>query len=225
MKYVFIVLTLYAGLIGLSNAQELAYPDSFNEPMELFPDAMGDFFFPISSENDLAQAYFNQGFQLMYSFAKEDAVRSFQASHLADPDCAVCWWGESWAWGSYLNGAMTSAQAPRAYFALKQALLRIDSANEKEADMIRALEVRYIENFDPANRRLQDKDYADAMGELAKKYPDDLDLPLQRHLKEKSFMLQSTTQTESLRKKREHKYLRKSKMSRHNMAFICRLNR
>ena len=107
MKYVFIILTLYAGLIGLSNAQELAYPDSFNEPMELFPDAMGDFFFPISSENDLAQAYFNQGFQLMYSFAKEDAVRSFQASHLADPDCAVCWWGESWAWGSYLNGAMT----------------------------------------------------------------------------------------------------------------------
>ena len=176
MKYVFIILTLYAGLIGLSNAQELAYPDSFNEPMELFPDAMGDFFFPISSENDLAQAYFNQGFQLMYSFAKEDAVRSFQASHLADPDCAVCWWGESWAWGSYLNGAMTSAQAPRAYFALKQALLRIDSANEKEADMIRALEVRYIEDFDPANRRLQDKDYADAMGELAKKYPDDLDL-------------------------------------------------
>ena len=72
MKYVFIVLTLYAGLIGLSNAQELAYPDSFNEPMELFPGAMGDFFFPISSENDLAQAYFNQGFQLMYSFAKEE---------------------------------------------------------------------------------------------------------------------------------------------------------
>ena len=95
---------------------------------------------------------------------------------MADPDCAICYWGEAWSWGSYLNGAMTTAQAPRAYNALQQALARIDSATTKEADMIRTLAVRYIEDFDPETRRVQDQAYADAMGELAAKYPDDLDI-------------------------------------------------
>ena len=157
-------------------AQEIEYPPSFNEPMQLFPQAMGDFHFPISSSNDLAQAYFDQGFQLMYAFAKDDAARSFQASHLADPDCAICYWGEAWAWGSYLNGAMTTAQAPRAYFALQQALADIDNATPKEADMIRSLQTRYVEDFDPQTRRVQDQAYALEMARLAQKYPDDLNL-------------------------------------------------
>lgn len=176
MKRIYLIGLIAAFISSLGVAQEIDYPDSFNEPMELFPEAMGDFHWEISSDNELAQEYFNQGFQLMYSFAKDDAARSFQASHLADPDCAVCWWGEAWAWGSYLNGAMTTTQAPRAYFALQQALARIDSATEKEADMIRALEVRYVSDFDPETRRVQDEAYAEAMAEVANKYPDDLEL-------------------------------------------------
>jgi hypothetical protein len=164
------------GISMNSIAQEIDYPDSFNEPMKLFDSAMGDFHFPISSDSEMAQTYFDQGFQLMYSFAKDDSARSFQASNMADPDCAICYWGEAWSWGSYLNGAMTTAQAPRAYNALQQALARIDSATAKEADMIRTLAVRYIEDFDPETRRVQDQAYADAMGELAAKYPDDLDI-------------------------------------------------
>jgi len=42
--------------------------------------------------------------------------------------------------------------------------------------------------------------------------------------KEKSFMLQSTILIESLRRKRELKFLKKFKMSRHNMASICQLS-
>ena len=158
------------------NAQEIDYPAAFDEPMPLLTGALGELEFQISSDNEEAQAYFNQGFQLMYAFAKQDAARSFRQSHLADPDCAVCYWGEAWAWGSYLNGAMTTAEAPRAYFALQEALKRIDSATTKEADMIRALSVRYIEDYDPENRRVQDEAYADAMADLAEKYPDDLNL-------------------------------------------------
>ena len=155
-------------------SQNVEYPESFDQPMELYPEAMGSFHFTISSENQLAQAYFNQGFQLMFAFAKEEAARSFQASHLADPDCAICWWGEAWAWGSYLNGAMTTTQAPRAFFAVQQALSRLDNATQKEIDMIKALQVRYIDSFEPQNRREQDQAYADAMADLAGKYPDDL---------------------------------------------------
>ena len=168
--------TLCCSMNMITIAEEIDYPDAFDEPMNLFNSAMGDFNFPISSDNEMAQAYFDQGFQLMYSFAKEDSARSFQASHTADPDCAICYWGEAWSWGSYLNGAMTAAQAPRAYNALQQALVRINNATAKEADMIRALAIRYVEDFDPEARRIQDQAYADSMGELSAKYPDDLDI-------------------------------------------------
>ena len=169
---IMLVIILFSG----SFSQEGNYPESFKEPIKLFDEALGDFHFPISSRVENAQRFFNQGFQLMYAFAKEDAARSFQASHLADPECAICWWGEAWAWGSYLNGAMTTAQAPRAYFALQQAMQRIDSATQKESDMIHALQARYIKDFKPETRRIQDQAYADAMAILAEKYPNDEDL-------------------------------------------------
>ena len=61
------------GISMNSIAQEIDYPDSFNEPMKLFDSAMGDFHFSISSDSEMAQTYFDQGFQLMYSFAKDDS--------------------------------------------------------------------------------------------------------------------------------------------------------
>ncbi|MEX0619677.1 MAG: hypothetical protein WDZ76_14690 [Pseudohongiellaceae bacterium] len=167
---------LTAFFAGFSSAQDISWPDPFNDPMPLFDEAMGNFHYPISTDNEIAQAYFDQGFQLMYSFAKIDSARSFREAQLADPDCAICYWGEAWSWGSYLNGAMTAADAPRAYYALQQALARIDRASPREADMIRALSVRYIQNFEPAERRVQDQAYADAMADLAEKYPENLDI-------------------------------------------------
>lgn len=163
-------------LIGSSVAAEVSYPDEFATPMPLLGDVLGDFHYPISSQSELAQQYFDQGIKMMYSYAKVEASRSFREAHAADPECAICYWGEAWSWGSYLNGAMTTAEAPRAYAALTKALELIDNASEKEADLIHALEARYIENYDPATRRTQDQAYADAMAAISRKYPDDLDI-------------------------------------------------
>lgn len=176
IKYKFLTIIAGCAVAVGALAQDIDYPDSFDDPMRLYPQAMGDFHFPISSENELAQAYFDQGFQLMYAFAKEDAARSFREAQLADPDCAICYWGEAWAWGSYLNGAMTTAEGPRAWYALQEAVDRIDAAAPKESDMIRALQSRYVENYDPEQRRQQDEAYAEAMAALSARYPDDLDL-------------------------------------------------
>ena len=60
-------------------------PKDFNEPMKLFPKALGKFTRPISSKNPDAQAYFDQGFQLMYAFGKQDAARSFRERRKARP--------------------------------------------------------------------------------------------------------------------------------------------
>ena len=150
-------------------------PESFNEPMPLYETALGDHHHEISSANEKAQAYFNQGFRLMYAFGKQDAVRSFREAWKHDPDCAICYWGEAWAWGSYLNGPMRPFEAPHAYAAMREAVARVDGASPKERAYIEALTPSYVEDFDPGKRREQDEAYAEAMRELAGAYPDDLD--------------------------------------------------
>ena len=157
---------------GVAHAQ---VPARYTAPIELSPAALGTFTRPISSTSKEAQAFFDQGFQLMYAFAKVYAVRSFRESWTRDPNCAICYWGEAWAWGSYLNGPMTAEEGPGAYEAIQKALSLKQYATPKERDFIDALAVRYVKDFVPARRLEQDRPYAEAAGRLAEKYPDDLD--------------------------------------------------
>jgi tetratricopeptide (TPR) repeat protein len=153
-----------------------AIPKYVKDPIPLYTTALGPFTRPISSKNAEAQAFFTQGFQMQYAFARLDAIRSFREAWKRDPDCAICYWGEAWAWGSYLNGPMSAEQSPFAYYAEQKALQLMDQhANAKEKAFIQALSVRYVKNFDPAKRREQDSAYAEAMKKLAETYPDDLD--------------------------------------------------
>ncbi len=173
-------LVLAAGLTaGMGVAQhdhESDLPENFDQPMPLFEKALGGFKRPISSTNQEAQAYFNQGFQMMYAFATRDATRSFREAEKRDPDCAICYWGEAWSWGSYLNGPMTKKDAPHAYEAIRKALeLAPNHADERERAFIEAMKVRYVADFDPDKRKEQDKAYAEAMRQVYERYPDDLD--------------------------------------------------
>ncbi len=151
-------------------------PASFSEPMPLYSAALGSFTRPISSSNAEAQAYFDQGFQLKYAFAKLDAVRSFREAWMRDPTCAICYWGEAWAWGPFLNGGLGPNQAHHAYAAIQKALaLAEDHASPSEKAFIDAMAVRYVEDFDPDKRKEQDTAYAEAMRLVAERYPDDLE--------------------------------------------------
>jgi len=151
--------------------------ERYTDPIEIYRTGLGTFARPISSTNAEAQAFFNQGFQMMWSFAKPEAVRSFRESWKRDPNCAICYWGEAWAWGSYLNAPMSPEEAPHAYAAVQKAReLASAHANPKERALIDALSVRYVAQFDPNTRVEQDRAYADAMQKLADTYKDDLDI-------------------------------------------------
>jgi tetratricopeptide (TPR) repeat protein len=169
-------------LSGAAWAQPINAPDPgplpkyVADPIKLLSGALGTFHRPISSTNPEAQKYFDQGFQMMYAFARLDAVRSFREAWKRDPNCAICYWGEAWAWGSYLNGPMPAEQSPFAFYALRKAIsLKDVQASPVEKDFIDALAPRYVEKFDPKTRRQQDEAYAESMRKLAEKYPDDLD--------------------------------------------------
>src|SRR5262249_16077920 len=102
--------------------------------------------------------------------------RSFREAQRRDPDCAICYWGEAWAWGPYVNGRMTAAEAPHAYAASRRAsALAEHHASPKERAYIEAMMVRYVEPFDPFDHAREDRAYADAMARVAQRYPDDLD--------------------------------------------------
>ena len=167
-----------AGIVaaGSANAQFAYDIDSLlTAPMPLIPEALGDFTHPISTDVPEAQAYFDQGFQLMYAFGKPEAIRSFREAWRRDPNCAMCYWGEAWSWGSYLNLAMSTDDAPHAWAAIQKALELRKHASAKEQAYIDALRYRYVENYDIDRRREQDEAYAIAMRAVYEQYPDDLD--------------------------------------------------
>ncbi len=164
------------GVSAAAQAPRRSVFERYTDPIEIYKNGLGTFSRKISSANREAQAFFDQGFQMMYSFAKPEAVRSFREAWKRDPGCAICYWGEAWAWGSYLNSPMTAEEAPHAYTALQKALELKPTADSKERAMIDALAVRYVANFEAAKRVEQDRAYAAAMEKVAAQYPDDLDI-------------------------------------------------
>ncbi|MDW3196483.1 MAG: hypothetical protein R8G66_29175 [Cytophagales bacterium] len=147
------------------------------KPIELIPEALGVFERPIQTKSVKAQDFFNQGFQLRYAFAINEAISSFREAQEEDPDCVMCYWGEAWALGSYINSHMKADKAPLALEAINKALELLDE-NTAEVDraLIESMQVRYVEDFDYETRRNQDSLYADAMAKVHERFPDDLDV-------------------------------------------------
>jgi tetratricopeptide (TPR) repeat protein len=137
-------------------------------------EGLGDYSMPVTSDVKEVQRWFDQGLALTYGFNHDAAERSFLKAAELDPDCAMCWWGASLVLGPHVNAAMDPANNPKAWDRLQRAKTSAKEATDRERAFIKALSARYAEN-PPENRRPLDEAYAVAMGELAEKYPDDLD--------------------------------------------------
>jgi hypothetical protein len=147
-------------------------PKYVADPIPIYTVGLGPFTKTITTRNPEAQALFSQGMQMMYSFAKLDAVRSFRAAWQRDASCAICYWGEAWAWGSYLNGPILAEHSPFAYAAAKKALaLKANAKLPWEVAFIDAIQSRYVEKFEPSKRMDQERAYAAAMEKVAAALP------------------------------------------------------
>ncbi len=137
----------------------------------------GDYTRTIDTDAPLAQAYFDQGMQMVYAFTLPVAIRSFEEAQRQDPDCAVCFWGEAKARGPFLNGRLTNANAGPAYEAAQRALSLIQRTDDPmEKALIRAMSIRYTPEHDPDTRAALDSAYTRAMSEVHSLYPEDLDV-------------------------------------------------
>ncbi len=140
----------------------------------LFGD-LGDHSRAISTELELAQRYFDQGLILIYGFNHFEAARSFREAQRLDPNCAMCAWGEAYALGPNINKPMDDADVAAAWSAVEKAQAAATSAESWERDLVDALATRYASE-PVADRSGLDAAYADAMREVARNHPDDLDI-------------------------------------------------
>ena len=66
-------------------------------------DGLGSITYKITTANERAQAYFDQGLRLAYAFNHGEAQRAFRKAQKLDPDCAMCFWGEALVLGPNIN--------------------------------------------------------------------------------------------------------------------------
>ena len=64
---------------------------------------LGNLHFPITTTNDRAQAFFDQGLKLSYAFNHAEAHRSFMEAARLDPNSAMAYWGQAFALGPNIN--------------------------------------------------------------------------------------------------------------------------
>ena len=142
------------------------------QPIAFVPEAIGPYHWPITTDTLRAQQYFDQGMQLRYGYSVGEAARSMAMARRLDPDCAICYWGEAFALGSFLNSGMSAEDSVLAHRAITRAEALIDHASPVEADLIRAALVRYPADYDPDARRPVDEAFAEAMAGVYARHPE-----------------------------------------------------
>src|SRR5215208_2168520 len=135
---------------------------------------LGDINHPVSTNNADAQKFFNQGLAYLYGFNHAEAVRSFKQAAQLDPQLAMAYWGVALAMGSNYNVPADGPSLLEAYASLQKAVALAPKVSEHERAYIDALSKRYSADLQ-ADRQKLAVDYKNAMGQLAKTYPDDLD--------------------------------------------------
>jgi tetratricopeptide (TPR) repeat protein len=144
-----------------------------------FFDGLGDFHRKVTTSSPEAQRYFDQGMRLLWAFNHDESTRSFAAAGTLDPDCALCWWGVALTVGPNYNfPEMAAPRAKIAWEALQRAEQAAATASPVEQALIAALAKRYTgpEPLDPSNEIPNLTGYAEAMKQVAAKFPDDADV-------------------------------------------------
>src|SRR5687768_8519574 len=137
---------------------------------------LGSHTFPVSTSNQLAQQYMNQGLNLSYAFNHAEAGRAFREAARLDPALAMAYWGQALVLGPNINAHMEAKNEVSALELVRKAASLGAGASDRERALIDALEKRYTGN--PEDRKANDKAYANAMREVYRRFPGDQDIAM-----------------------------------------------
>lgn len=149
-------------------------PDSARPDGAPLVQGLGSHHHQIETPSPEAQRYFDQGMVLLFGFNHNEAIRSFERAARLDPQSPMPHWAIAFASGPNINAPMTEEGAKRAMKELEAAQALVSRAPAREQAYVAALVARY--STDPAKSRASlDLAFADAMRELSRAYPSDLD--------------------------------------------------
>ena len=135
---------------------------------------LGDAHHPVSTKNVEAQKFFDQGLRFIYAFNHDEAARSFQRAAALDPKLAMAYWGIAEAVGPNYNDPASEDRFKQAHEAIQKGVDLSGSASPSEQGYIKAMALRFP--ADPkADLHAAAEQYRDAMRDLVKAFPDDLD--------------------------------------------------
>lgn len=140
---------------------------------------LGGFHRNASTKSPLAQAYFDQGMRLLWAFNHDEATRSFARAAEIDPTCAACFWGVALTLGpNYNMPMMAEARARVGWEAVERARALEGRASLVERALIEAIAKRFAgpKPLDPMSSAPVLAAYAEAMKDLARRFPNDLDV-------------------------------------------------
>ncbi|MAL99661.1 MAG: hypothetical protein CL583_14555 [Alteromonadaceae bacterium] len=156
---------------GVGFAGERAEPTASETGEVPLYAGLGDWTYPVTTQSERAQAYFDQGFKLAWAFNHAEAARAFRAAQRVDPACAMCFWGEAFVLGPNINDGMHAAAVTPAFEAISRAVSLAEGTTATEKSLIGALANRYSRNGD--QRQALDQAWAEAMAAVAEQYQDD----------------------------------------------------
>ena len=135
---------------------------------------LGDLHHPVSTHSLEAQKFFDQGLRFIYAFNHDEAARSFQHAAELDPKLAMAYWGVAEAVGPNYNDPADPDRYKRAHDAVQKAADLFSAASPSEQAYIQAMAKRFP--ADPnSDLKKAAEDYRDAMRDVARQFPDDLD--------------------------------------------------
>lgn len=137
---------------------------------------LGDLHRKVTTSSPQAQRYFDQGLAFLYAFNHDEAIRSFRQASIIDRECAMAHWGVATANGPHINNPFVDeAKAKMAWDAVQRAKRYAPGGTPTEKALIRALEERFAK-VQPADRSGLDRDYATAMADVWRQFPQDPDV-------------------------------------------------
>jgi tetratricopeptide (TPR) repeat protein len=137
-------------------------------------EGLGNLHHPVSTDNQEAQQFFDQGLRLIYAFNHDEAARSFQHAAELDPKLAMAYWGIAEAVGPNYNDPASEDRFVQAHRAIQKAVDLSSGSSPSEKAYIDAMAKRFPAE-PKADLRKAAEEYRDAMREVTRSYPDDLD--------------------------------------------------
>ncbi|MBU15398.1 MAG: hypothetical protein CMQ14_09975 [Gammaproteobacteria bacterium] len=138
----------------------------------------GNYHYPTSLASEAAQAYFDQGVRMSWSFYFPEAIASFQEASRLEPDNPMPFFGLAHAIGPNPNSryaGLPDDPQGAGLEAIRQALELANNGTQKERDMINAMFVLYNKDAIPDDRE-RDFAFLDAMRDLHNQYSDDANI-------------------------------------------------